>query len=774
MTARKTSRRGSPRKPTAPGAAWWARRPRFLTPSRQRELVGAALLALAVVTLLGFVTQRGTLMSAWVTLLVFLFGWGAAPAAVGLGALGAWLIVDSLDGEANVRWERPLAGALLFVTGLGLVHMVAVRISDGRASDMLAQASAGGGWVGHGIARSFSLGFGEAGAVVALMAILLVAWSLMLGHTLRDMGAAGARAFARAGAWLGGRLRRRPVVADAGGRPTTPASPPPPDSHEPAPAPSARAPTDALGRASTATTPANPSPPDWRLPTLDEILDPTPEASGGGDDSQATAQLIESTLAEFGVPVTVVEINRGPTVTQFGLEPGYVERNDRRSRVKVSRIVALQNDLALALAASPLRILAPVPGRPYVGVEVPNSASSMVTLRGVLESESFRRLAAKGGLPIALGRDTSGHAVAADLTTMPHLLIAGATGSGKSVAINTLICSLLMTHTPDSLRLLLVDPKRVELVQFQGLPQLAASVVVEVERVVGLLQWAVREMDRRYKAFAEVGARNLAAFNAHMAGRDEAPLPFLVLVIDELADLMMVAPEEAERLITRLAQLARATGIHLVLATQRPSVDVVTGLIKANFPSRIAFAVSSSVDSRVILDSVGADKLLGRGDMLYMASDASKLRRLQGCFVSDIEIERLTHYWRRFQRQAAQAADTSLQLGLPPAAANQVALWPDLDLAAEAEESRDALFDDAVTLVQAHHTASTSFLQRKLRVGYSRAARLLDELEEAGYVGPAHGNQPRAVLAAGDEAPPSDSAPDGPEADDSVRPWLGS
>jgi S-DNA-T family DNA segregation ATPase FtsK/SpoIIIE len=763
----KKSNRSRVKAPSAPRPAALPRRA-WLTPARRRELAGAALVAVAVMTLIAFVTGRGALSRSWTDLLAWSFGWCAIVVPFAIGALGAWLIVGRSDADDELAWERPIAGLVLFVAALGLVHMAAVRMSSGRGSEMLAESLAGGGHIGQAVANAFTLGFSMAGGAVALAAIIVVAWSILLGHPLSEMFRQLRTALAVTWQRLtGARAVAVPpeLVPVMLPDPVTPTA-------APVPRPQPAAPTDALGRTPAEPAEGGPAKPVWRLPTLDETLDPVPESAGVVDDSQATAQLIESTLSEFGIPVTVVEINRGPTVTQFGLEPGYIDKNGVRSRVKVSRIVSLQNDLALALAASPLRILAPVPGRPYVGVEVPNAASTMVTLRSVLESEAFRRVAARGGLPIALGRDTSGQPVAADLATMPHCLIAGATGSGKSVAINTLIASLLMTHTPDTLRLLLVDPKRVELVQFQSLPQLAAPVVVEVERVVGVLQWAVREMDRRYKAFAETGSRNLAAYNSYLANKGQPPLPFLVLVIDELADLMMVAPDEAERLITRLAQLARATGIHLVLATQRPSVDVVTGLIKANFPSRIAFAVSSSIDSRVILDSTGAEKLLGRGDMLYMASDSSKLHRLQGCYVSDIEIERLTQFWKGFQR-AAGTADTSLRLGLPPGPATQGELFAPLDMSAEVEDDRDDLFDEAVTVVRQHRTASTSFLQRKLRVGYSRAARLLDELEEAGVVGPAQGNQPRAVLAADELEPVPLPEHDGEAADDAgERPWL--
>ncbi len=298
----------------------------------------------------------------------------------------------------------------------------------------------------------------------------------------------------------------------------------------------------------------------------------------------------------------------------------------------------------MALSASPIRIEAPVPGRPLVGLEVPNTQKALVSLRGVLESDTFRQMNA--ALRIALGQDTAGQAAVADLARMPHLLIAGATGSGKSVCVNAIIATLLLTHTPDTLRFLMIDPKMVELTTYNGIPHLLSPVVVELDRTVPLLRWATGEMDRRYKLFAKEGARNLEAFNAKAVKQGEQILPYIILVIDELADLMMSAPDDVERYVCRLAQMARATGIHLILATQRPSVDVVTGLIKANFPSRIAFAVTSQIDSRVILDTPGAESLLGRGDMLFMRPDSSKLERLQGGFVSDTELERLVRYWK--------------------------------------------------------------------------------------------------------------------------------
>ncbi len=708
--------------------------------------MGAVLVAVAVVTFLALVTGSGSLTELWVGFLQASLGWGVVLSPLIIGGLGAWLIAETMEGRETLRWERPAGALLLLLVLLALVHISGAAAKAGVDLRRLAEDGAGGGWIGYGVANAFVESLGTWPGIGALIVLGIVAASLVAGLTLRETGALAGRA---ARGTLRNAADRAAGLALSRSRFRLQPSALQPDEEEEAQEEARQAQGVPVQRAmpKPARSEGEEDRPKWRLPPLDEVFEPAHEAGGSPEDAEAMARLIIDTLAEFGIPVEVIEINRGPTVTQFGLEPGYIERAGKRSKVKVSRITSLQNDLALALAASPIRIQAPVPGRPYVGVEVPNSASSLVSLRGVVESEAFERVAERGVLPMALGRDTSGRAVAADLASMPHLLVAGATGSGKSVAINSIISALVTVHTPETLKLLLIDPKRVELASFRGMPHLAAPVVVEIDRVVGVLQWSVREMDRRYKAFAEIGARNIASFNAMAAERRRDPLPYIVIIVDELADLMMTVPEEAERLITRLAQLARATGIHLVIATQRPSVDVVTGLIKANFPSRIAFAVSSSVDSRVILDSVGAEKLLGRGDMLYQASDSSKLRRLQGCFVSDREIERLTRFWKRSARPSGPKAETSLTLGLP-APLIQPELWDAMGEqgASAVAEKRDELWDEAVRLIKEHETASTSFLQRKLRIGYSRAARLVDQLEEEGLVSPAKGNQPREVL----------------------------
>jgi len=476
----------------------------------------------------------------------------------------------------------------------------------------------------------------------------------------------------------------------------------------------------------------------WHLPPID-ILDKPAEVTLDRADIDQRARLIEEALASYGVEAKVVQINIGPTVTQFGVEPGwdrkYKELREKgrdgsyetkmeevsRIRVRVDRITSLGNDLALALAAPSIRFEAPVPGASVVGIEVPNTVFGSVALRGAIESAAFQKIKARSKLAIALGKGAGGEAMAADLTRMPHLLIAGATGSGKTVCLNSIICCLLLHNSPDDVRFIMVDPKRVELVTFNGVPHLLAPVVVDTDKAIKALRWLSQEMDSRYRQFAQAGARNIEGYN-----RDRSPgeeLPYLVLIIDELADLMLTAFDEVEHALCRLAQLARATGIHLVVATQRPSVDVITGLIKANFPTRISFAVTSHVDSRTILDMVGAEKLLGRGDMLYMPTEASKPKRLQGSFVSDVELERLVYFWgNQWPRQVGEMSSVDF---------DEVAERP---LSAQIAAPPDPLLEDAKRLAQEYKHISTSFLQRRLRIGYPRAARIMEALQQAGLV----------------------------------------
>jgi S-DNA-T family DNA segregation ATPase FtsK/SpoIIIE len=398
----------------------------------------------------------------------------------------------------------------------------------------------------------------------------------------------------------------------------------------------------------------------------------------------------------------------------------------------VAQISALSRDLALALSARQLRIEAPVPGRSYVGIEVPNNSSTQVRLRSILESATFRKV--KSPLAIALGRDVSGQPVVADLSKMPHLLIAGTTGSGKSVCIAALTTCLVMGNSPQDLRLIMIDPKRVELVRFNNLPHLFGKVETDLDRILGVLQWVVNEMERRYKLLEELRAKDIDIYNDRVDAQEKEKLPRLVVLIDELADLMMSAPVEAEQMLTRLAQKARATGIHLVVATQRPSTEVVTGVIKANFPARISFATASSVDSRVILDTTGAEDLLGRGDMLYLNPETGAPQRAQGVLVTDAEVDRIIDFWQ----QSAPREDTS-------------APWE--GLAVEEEDAGgDALVARAIDLVRHYERASASLLQRRLRIGYPRAARLMDELEDKGIVGPSQGGgKDREVLVTSDD-----------------------
>jgi S-DNA-T family DNA segregation ATPase FtsK/SpoIIIE len=471
--------------------------------------------------------------------------------------------------------------------------------------------------------------------------------------------------------------------------------------------------------------------PVWVLPDPNEILEPMLEVPDDSENDRQRARVIEETLRSFGAPAHVVDIRRGPTITLFGVEPDFVESRNGKTRVRVSKITSLADDLALALAASRIRIQAPVPGKGYIGIEVPNRQVALVSLREVLLSSAYEHL--DSPLKMALGKDVAGKAVAADLTAMPHLLIAGTTGAGKSVCINDILAGFLLTMTPDELRLVLVDPKRVELTGYNGIPHLLSPVIVDAEHVVGALEWMMREMDSRYRKFSETGTRNIADYNSLCEKTAQKKLPYLLVVIDELADLMMLAPDETERTITRLAQLARATGIHLIIATQRPSTDILTGLIKANFPARIAFAVASSVDSRVILDQPGAERLLGRGDMLFQAPDAAAPVRIQTAFVSDVEINRLAAYWRGFTvshkapERPDQPAAFQTKKGVP---LKQAPLWEEI----EEEKDLDPKFDEALEIVREEGQASISMLQRKMRIGYTRAARIIDKMEEKGLI----------------------------------------
>ncbi|MCL0065650.1 FtsK/SpoIIIE domain-containing protein [Dehalococcoidia bacterium] len=482
---------------------------------------------------------------------------------------------------------------------------------------------------------------------------------------------------------------------------------------------------------------------DGELPAI-QLLDEAPKASFARGNDAERAELIEEALASYGVEVKVVQVNPGPSVTQFGIEPGWIRRYRRvvekdqngkpkldkngnprahleevsKTRVKVDRITSLANDLALALAVTHVRIEAPVPGKPLVGIEVPNISTALVSLRHVIESPVFDKARIKSRLLVALGQGAAGEAVVADIAKMPHILIAGATGSGKTVCLNCIVTGLLMQATPAEVRLVLIDPKRVEMITFNGIPHLLTPVVVETDKAVDTLRRVTLEMDHRYRKFASLGVRNIDTYNRNPNVAE--PLPYIVVIIDELADLMMTAPDVVEPLICRLAQLSRATGIHLVVATQRPSVDVITGLIKANFPTRISFAVVSSIDSRTILDSIGAEKLLGRGDMLYLSPEAHKPKRLRGCFVSDDEMDRAVAFWRKWGEQHFPQSLDRVAQQFSALSVEQLDLDPFLEKARQLCEESGSI--------------SASLLQRRLHIGYPRAARIMEQLEEEGLV----------------------------------------
>ena len=681
----------------------------------QQEILGVLLIAAGGVTALALLSvTRGALSGAWVLFLRRIFGWGVYLVAIALLGGGLALLWEDLRKRISIGAPRVFGFEVLLLALLGLSHL-AVAPEQGYA---LAQSGGGGGYIGWGISYFLAVALGRTVTLLVLLPLAVLGVFLLLSTDWSHLRQAWEDARDR--------LARQVPLSE-------------PTEEPPVLSPKRQV---RIRKVPEPQKPEKPTPARTRSKRLHRGLPPLDLLNGGADELHGEAdvrykkQVIEETLSSFGVPVEVVEVNQGPTVTQFGVEPGFIEyrRGDGtegRRKVKVSKIMALQDDLALALAASPIRIEAPVPGRSVVGIEVPNDKVSLVSLRNVIESKAFRGIDSR--LRVALGRDVSGQPMAADLGLMPHLLIAGATGSGKSVCINAIIACLLLNNTPDTLKLVMVDPKMVELTNFAGVPHLAGPVVTSAEEAVHALRWVAGQMDERYQLFSRAGTRHVEAYNELAASSEQDQLPYIVVLIDELADLMMVAPDEIERSICRIAQLARATGIHLVIATQRPSVDVVTGLIKANFPARISFAVTTQVDSRVILDTAGAEKLLGRGDLLYMSSDSSKLVRMQGCFVSDEELERIVHHWR--DRVDWMVSEPSVPS-------------PWHAIAELGEEDEDELLNRAIELARGRDNISVSYLQRRLRIGYPRAARLVDLMEERGIVGPAaDAGRSRDVLA---------------------------
>lgn len=471
----------------------------------------------------------------------------------------------------------------------------------------------------------------------------------------------------------------------------------------------------------------------YTRPPLDLLNDDRGTPSSG--DIKANANIIQRTLQNFGIPVEMSTVSVGPTITQYTLKPA--------EGIKLSRIAALQSDLAMALAAHPIRIEAPIPGKSLVGIEVPNRSVALVGLRSLIGNSRFSD--SPSALLFTLGRDVTGDAIYADLAKMPHLLIAGATGSGKSVCMHGVVTSLLYRNPPEVLRFIMVDPKRVELSIYNGIPHLLTQVITDPKKTILALRWAVREMERRYELLADQGARDILGFNARAGAKKdgaEEPLPFIVIIMDELADLMMAFPREVEGAIVRIAQMARAVGIHLILTTQRPSVEVITGLIKANITSRIAFQTGSQIDSRTILDTAGAEKLLGNGDMLFLAGDTAKPRRLQGSYVSDGEVKRVVEFLKN------ESGGPSYEHAVTEP---KIERGEGINFNGD-DENDDEMYEEAKALIIESGKASASYLQRRLRVGYARAARLLDLLEENGIIGPGSGAKPREILVPTDRA----------------------
>lgn len=706
-----------------------------------------------LVTLFGLISvNNGVLMGGWILFLTRLFGWGGYIFPIGILILGIWLILRDFEKLPEISIERGVGLVFLFILILTSWHFA--LLPEGRDAALeLANQGRGGGYIGGWIQHLLRTALGVGGTIVALLAWFLISMAVTLDRSVIALfNWVTPLVLKIQDAWDEFQAERvarskKATSFQTGDHPETHAT------------------GSAISQGATASNDQSISSlwettvdqREWVLPKPEEILDAGGDVPVDDEFDRHRAQLIEETLDSFGAPGHVVEINRGPTITQFGVEPAFIESRGKRTRVRVGKIAGLVDDLALALAATRVRIQAPVPGKGFVGIEVPNDQTALVALRDGIENESFQRLEGRP-LRFALGQDVAGNAIAADLAAMPHLLIAGTTGSGKSVCVNAIIACMLINNTPDDLRMLMVDPKRVELTGYDGTPHLLAPVVTEMERVVGALQWATREMDQRYHKFAEIGARNIIEYNQRMEDSKQRKLPYLVVIIDELADLMMLAPDETERTITRMAQLARATGIHMVISTQRPSVDVVTGLIKANFPARIAFATASGTDSRVILDQPGAERLLGRGDMLFQAPDAAAPVRLQGVWVSEYELLRVVQYWRGLSGYVVPTSVATAAGGVPDmipkgVPLKQIPMFEEM----EPEDERDPMYDDAVDLIRRQGRASISMLQRRLRIGYTRAARLIETLEAEGTVSaPQPGSQVREVLDYGPAAPPAD------------------
>jgi S-DNA-T family DNA segregation ATPase FtsK/SpoIIIE len=693
----------------------------LLTPEQKRDIAALFLAVLSLFLLFACFNFGGTFVTGLFHALRVGMGYSAYLLPLVFGVI-SWMLFRPGEG-AGIR------GVNYFGFFVGLAAVATLFHLSVEPADMMtaAQAGGGGGYLGYALATTMLKFLNPVASVIVLLAVVFISMVLASNRDLKELFRGMLSAFTRKPAVAETPQDLGPMaglkVNDNSGAPATSSELPVrgqisfgkgPQPQPVAPKPQPEAPQEALTANSEEA---------WTPPSLDLLQATSTKADAG--DVKHNAQVIQQTLESFGINVSMGEVNVGPTVTQYTFTPP--------AGVKLNKITGLDTNLALSLAAHPIRIEAPIPGKSAVGVEIPNKSIATVRLRDVLSAPEVK--AETSPLAFVLGRDVSGTPMSADLSKMPHMLIAGATGSGKSVMINTLLTSLLYRNSPEEMKLILVDPKRVELGLYNEIPHLLTPVIVEPEKCISALKWAVGEMERRYKLLAEVGNRNIVEYNK--AHKEDA-MPYIVIVIDELADLMVLAAADVETLIVRLAQMARAVGIHLVLATQRPSVDVITGIIKANIPARLAFSVASQVDSRTILDQMGAEKLLGKGDMLFASPEYIKPRRIQGVFVSEDETKSITDYLRSARKPNYNDEVLAQKVSLGGKSGGGGG--------GDFGEPDDDMFDEAAEAVFRAGKASASMLQRRLRVGYARAARLLDLLEERGIIGPADGARPRDVL----------------------------
>lgn len=759
-------------KEVQPQSTWDDRLIRELIPWR-REILGLLIFLAAMLTFLALLglTASG-LLEPWTTFLRRLAGWGIYPLVLIIAGLGLYLLLSRLELPYHVKPGQVIGLELLLLAVLALLHLA---VGGGL---MGALAGRGGGLIGWALSDPLVEFLGPFLTALFIFVLFSSGLVLLLRITWRLTIEWLNRTSLQLQIWS--KELEIDIAEREAQRDTREAVPAITFGDRTVPLPEINAGLDEdqlIIIEDSASDVAQFQGRDEGLPSFDALEDGA-VISMSREEVDHKKQTIEQTLADFGLPATVTEIRRGPAVTQFGVQPGYLEKPGpdgqlKLHKVRVNQIASLQKDLALALEVQRLRIEAPVPGRGIVGVEVPNAATSVVRIKSVIESEPYQIL--ESPLAVALGRDVAGSPVATDLATLPHLLIAGTTGSGKSVCLNALISCLVFNNTPDNLRLVMIDPKKVELIRFNGMPHLLGKVEIEPDRVIGVLRWLTSEMDRRYELFAAIGAKHIKDYNRKIRSRRLArelkavKLPYIAVFVDELADLMVMYPADVERTLCRLAQMARATGIHLVVATQRPSTDVITGLIKANFPARASFAVTSGIDSRVILDSVGAEHLLGKGDMLFLPPDANAPVRVQGCFVSDHEIEAIVSHWQKYSEPVPAFYLPAESREGAARAASEVATEVDRDeLAADAPweklivresfiNDRDEMLEQAIELAKKHDSLSTSLIQRRLRIGYPRAARLMEALYEMGMVeNPKEGGRTRRTYVKEEEDPLDD------------------